>query len=256
MGECSLGTDTSNAVSCVSPTSQTTAVVAMVKACGTDEWYVGARTPVFGNTIAVTDTGGSDNTYPFRSDFSWQTMNKIVYLSVVGATTETRQMRVSVFARESTAPESEHALVAFMDPRANYFDRLDYYGSAKNTSIYPVASTTEWNAVDVMLSYDDSSIYIFFSYTFDFIGKCSIPSGSVQQKIPAASCSYLSPKQFVPTATDAGISGTSFTYKGCTRMIPMHYMACLYDLQGARSILYSVDELRGQWSFIMHVLCQ
>ena len=245
MGECSLGTDTSNAVSCVSPTSQTTAVVSFGKTCGTNEWYVGTRTPVFGNTIAVTDTGGSDDTYPFRSDFSWQTMNKIAYLSVVGTTISTRQMKVSVFARESTAPESEHTLVGFMDPRANYFDRLDYYGSAKNTSIYPVASiVNDWNAVDVMLSYDDSSIYIFFSYTFDFIGKCRIPSGFTQQPIPAASCSYLSTKQFVPTATDAGISGTSFTYKGCTRMIPMHYLACLYDLQGAGSILYGVDELR------------
>ncbi len=27
-------------------------------------------------------------------------------------------------------------------------------------------------------------------------------------------------------------------------MTPMHYLACLYDLQGARSMLYTVDELR------------
>ena len=61
-----------------------------------------------------------------------------------------------------------------MSPRATYFQRLDYYGAQRSDASYPVASSTDWNAVDVMLSYDEMSIYIFFSYVFDFIASCQV----------------------------------------------------------------------------------
>ncbi len=247
VGECALGTDASDAVSCVSPPSSSS--FAGGRPCGNNEWYVGTRTPMFAGSIAVSDSAASspaDTSTPFRSDFSWQTMNKVVYLSAVGSTAETRQTRISLYSRASQLEAGEHSLLAVMNPRENYFERLDYYGSSKNTSIYPVASTTDWNAVDVMLSYDERSIYIFFSYTFDFIGKCAVPQDGAPQyaSIPSSACSYLSRKDFTPTALDTGVTGTSFTYRGCVRMVPMHYLACLYDLQGARSIMYAVDELR------------
>ena len=73
-----------------------------------------------------------------------------------------------------------------MSPRANYYQRLDYYGSSKNLSLYPMASTTDWNAMHVMLSYDERSIYVFFSHTFDFIGKCSLGSPNITDVAPIA----------------------------------------------------------------------
>lgn len=107
-----------------------------------------------------------------------------------------------------------------------------------------------------MLSYDERSIYVFFSYTFDFIGKCSLGgspnitdvaanSSVPAYTIPASECTYLSPKAFVPaSASDAGITGAPFTLKGCVRMTPTHYLACLYDMRGAKAMLYAVDKHR------------
>ena len=205
---------------------------------------------------AVQDTG--DDTYviqPFKSDFSVPSMDKMVFLSVVGVSSETKQTWISVFLRKSDGTDDRHRLRAVMSPRANYYERLDYYGSSKNLSLYPMASTTDWNAIDVMLSYDERSIYVFFSYTFDFIGKCSLVSPNITNvaadstappyTIPASECTYLSPKAFAPASvSDAGITGASFTLKGCVRMTPMHFLACLYDMQGAKAMLYAVDERR------------
>ena len=53
-----------------------------------------------------------------------------------------------------------------MSQHANNYQRLGYYGSSKNLSLYLMVSTTNWNAVDLMLLYDKSSIYVFFSYAF------------------------------------------------------------------------------------------
>ena len=121
-----------------------------------------------------------------------------------------------------------------------------------------MASTTDWNAIDIMLLYDKHSIYMFCLYTFDFIGKCSLGSPNITDiaadsrawayTIPALECTYLSPKAFVPTSvSDAGITGALFTLKGCVRMMPTHFLACLYDMQGAKAMLYAVDERRDSW---------
>jgi hypothetical protein len=266
VGSCDSGFDTIDAVSCVpafwgwgyyyrrglesrrqSTTSTTVATAG--GACGENEWYVGARTPMYTSAPAQDLINpGPSPLYPFKSDFSPRTFNTIVYLGVVGTTADTRQTTVSVYTRASAS--TRHYALATFKPRANYFERLDYYGSQRDQPLlYPMASTTDWNAVDVMLSHDEASVYVFFSYTFDFIGKCSLSSAlsssTLPYSVPAAECTYLSTKSFVPTSLDAGVTGSTFTFKGCTRMHPLPFLACLYDLQSARSLLYVVDETTG-----------
>ncbi len=266
IGTCSISSSTplaaSNAVSCVASTP--TSIFVAGKPCSINEWYVGTRTQMFKPAAVLQDTGTDqgDGTigagaHPFKSDFSLYTADKIVYLGLVGSTSITRQTWISIFTRAGSsasqqASSEKHALRAVMSPRANYFQRLDYYGASKNASIYPMASSGDWNANDVMLSYDEKSIYIFFSYTFDFIGKCRIDqvnttgaSSSAPYLIPPSDCSYLSPKVFSSTGIYVGVTGMSFFFKGCTQMFPMHYIACLYDIQGNKPILYVVDELRS-----------
>jgi len=262
VGECTTGADKVDAVSCVQSTS-----IMGLQPCRSNEWYVGTRTPMFKAAASVQTELLSGRVVPsglaaddsdiFKSDFSYTDMDKMVFLSLVGSSTESRQTWITLFTREARASSwevpADHRLRAVMSPRVNYFQRLDYYGSSKNVSIYPVASTTDWNAVDVMLSHDGGSLYIFFSYTYDFIAKCSISNQNITStadahakayNIPSSECTYLSPKTFVPGPLDYSVTGTTFTYRGCTRMHPMPFLACLYDLQGSRSILYAVDEAR------------
>ena len=250
VGACASGTDTQDAVACVEAGSATTLDVGGVGgSCAANEWYVGQRTPVMPGAKAPA-AGVSSSTDILKSDFSPWNMSNIVYLSIVGSTADTKQTWISVFSRggSSSSSGSSHSLVASMSPRATYFQRLDYYG-AQRSDAYPVASSTDWNAVDVMLSYDETSIYIFFSYVFDFIASCQIPPPPQNSTTTTfTNCSYLSPAVYSPSQfwADAGVTGATFTYKGCARMFPIPFIACLYDVTGARSMLYAVDERTGQ----------
>ena len=88
MGECGTGPDAVDVVSCVQATP--TSIFAAGRQCAANEWYVGTRTAVFAGAT-VRDTG--DDTYAiqqFKSDFFVLSMDKIVFLSVVGATSESR----------------------------------------------------------------------------------------------------------------------------------------------------------------------
>ena len=87
-----------------------------------------------------------------------------------------------------------------MSLRAAYFQRLDYYG-AQRSNAYPVANSTDWNAVNVMLSYDETNIYIFFSYVFDFIASCQIPPRTTNTTATNSftNCSYLSQAVYSPS---------------------------------------------------------
>lgn len=269
VGECSTGLDTVDAVACVPAKNLVTGSPATpIEAggmCGPNEWYSGTRAPMFVGTAAALDSvsaeeGAGTSFLPFRSDFSSRTMDTIAYLGVQGTSTNTRQTVVSVFVRNGSSP---HLLLATFRPRQNYFDRLDYYGEAKGLfPEYPVAATSDWNAVDVMLSHDDRSVYVFFSLAYDFIGKCkldrvlqalaakrmnaSLPAVSLPYAVPAAECTHLSPVTY-DTAQESSDSGgsSSLVFRGCTRMFPALYIACLYDLNGAKSLLYAVSETDG-----------
>jgi hypothetical protein len=298
VGECKTGYDTVDAVQCVpaswdafffsfggrragaaspvdSSSSSSAASVVTTPAtaggaCGENEWYVGTRTPMFPSAAMVQDTVGVSDSQsalllPFKSDFSPRTMDTIVFLGVVGSSggEDPRDTAVHVFTR--AAASARHYHLATLRPWTNYYSRLDVRGSERSdpavSSTYPMAGLTIWNAVDVMLSHDELSVYVFFSYTFDFIGKCSLSealrvagAGATNYSLPhtvqAGECSVLSPRAF-PSATapsspfnDAGVTSTGFTLKGCTRLHPMPYIACLYDVQGSRPVLYGVDEVR------------
>lgn len=242
VGSCASGTDTSDAVSCVGASAAGSVLpkIGVGAACGANEWYSGQRTPVMPGAKAP-------STDILQSDFSPWSMNRIVYLSIVGSTSETRQTWITVFARNGSSSNKYHSLLASMGPRPTYFQRLDYYGSQRSDAAYPVASSTEWNAVDVMLSYDEESIYIFFSHVFDFIASCQLPALPQQNSTAATTitnCSYLSPAVYNPSQfwADAGVTGSTFIYRGCVRMFPIPFLACLYDVAGARSVMYAVDE--------------
>ena len=121
-----------------------TSIFAAGKPCAANKWYLGTRTPMF-TGATVQDTG--DDTYviqPFKSDFSVPSMDKMVFLSVVGASSERGS---ACFFRKSDSTDDRHRLSAVMSPRANYYQRLNYYGSSKYLSLYPMASTTDWNAL-------------------------------------------------------------------------------------------------------------
>lgn len=84
-----------------------------------------------------------------------------------------------------------------------------------------MASSAEWNAVDVMFSFDESRIYIFFSHTFDFIGMCSIEkalqnasNSSSTVSIAQSSCGSLSPQVYTPMSSEEmAVTGSTFLYK-------------------------------------------
>jgi len=281
VGECATGLDTVDAVSCVPAINPSTglATSSLIAGgrCGTNEWYSGGRFPVFVGTAPALDTETLlSSTLPYKSDFSARTMDTVAYLGVIGASASsaTRQTIVSVYVRLPSRSQ-DHFLLATFRPRENYFERLDYYGSnrALNNPNYPMASTSEWNAVDVMLSHDDQSVYVFFSNTYDYIAKCSLanalriitapPSSAnastnnnnnnntLPYKVPASECLYLSPRVYYSDDSAAEgsstlVDGTSFVLKGCTRLIPGRQIACLYDVGGAKSLLYAVNELSGR----------
>lgn len=271
VGECSTGLDTVDAVACVPAnhpeTGRPATPIEAGGVCGENEWYSGTRTPLFAGTAAAMDSisvqeAAASDFLPFRSDFSQGTMDAIAYLGVQGTTIDTRQIVVSVFMRGvQSNNSSSHVLLATFRPRQNYFDRLDNNGEAKGYyEEYPTAGFNLWNAVDVMLSHDDTSVYVFFSYTYDFIGKCklnrvlqalqakrmnaSLPSVALPYAVPAAECTYLSPITY-DKSQDPNPTGSGFTFRGCTRMFPTLYIACLYDLNGAKSLLYAVSETDG-----------
>jgi hypothetical protein len=267
VGECKTGLDKVDAVACVpafqaSARRQEITVPTAGRSCGANEWYVGSRTPMYAGAAAQDIMSVADTTYPFKSDFSPHTFNTVAFLGVVGGSTaDTRRTVVSVFYRKPG--ERRHYALANILPQTNYFGRLDSRGSLAGKDVnYPVASTTTWNAVDVMLSHDETSVYVFFSYTFDFIAKCSLGSALVQAskvgagdnssgllpyQVPESECTYLSPKAFATATIDGQrVTGTSFTYKGCTRMHPMPYLACLYDALSTRLFLYAVEEATGR----------
>ena len=86
VGECGISADGVDAGSYVKATP--TSIFAAGKPCAANEWYLGTRTPIF-TGATVQDTG--DDTYviqPFKSDFSVPSMDKMVFLSVVGASSE------------------------------------------------------------------------------------------------------------------------------------------------------------------------
>ena len=218
--------------------------------CGANEWYVGTRTPMFIGAVARdAAVPGSDafGLAPFKSDFSPRTFDTIVYLG----TEPSGSSLVSVFARAS--PGGVHHLLTLIRPWENFYDRLDARGGAAGRDpMFPISTTTAWNAVDVMLSHNETSVYVFFSYTYDFIGMCSLQGAlahrqNASSQLPHATtpndCTYLSPRTIFPTRDTPSIA--SVTLKGCTRMHPFPHLACLYDLDSSKAVLYAVDELTG-----------
>ena len=77
-----------------------TRIFAAGKPCTANKWYVGTRMPMFAGAT-LQDTG--DDTYViqlFKSDFSVPSMDKMVFVSVVGASSKSRQTWISVFFSE------------------------------------------------------------------------------------------------------------------------------------------------------------
>lgn len=277
IGECKTGMDTFDAVTCV-PASyayyqwgwrrqQQQAESTTFGTCGANEWYVGTRTPMFSaaaarDSLTVRDEGGSSVltspffTTPFKSDFSPRTFNTIAYLGVEGG-----NALISVFSRARTT--ARHSPIAIIRPRENFYNWLDVRGNSagQDGSPFPIAIDSSWNAIDVMLSHNDTSVYVFFSRTYDFIAQCSLEKAlehaanqsaiiaaaadeqpqHIPYEVPASECSYFSARSIFYTS--------SVELKGCTRMFPWPSLACLYETgtspTGSRSVLYAVDETTG-----------
>ena len=184
MGSCSSGTDLQDAVQCISSSSP------VGLPCAANEWLSASLSEYAISTEAVgsplDDGTPSDSMDFFKSDFVMEESGvvKAVYLGSVKASDSKRSIVKIV---QGTT------LIGFALPRDVYYSRLDSRGIDKTPNgPYPTASFSYWDALDVMFSWDASSIYIFFSWTYDFIAKCNVQPGA----IGSASCSYLSTVQF------------------------------------------------------------
>ncbi len=84
------------------------------------------------------------------------------------------------------------------------------------------------------------SIYIFFSYTYDFIAKCTLEAAAAAE-LPASSCTYLSTVQFASLSTTS-----TFTYLGCASSPPGGPgLACSYEASGSYTVVMLVNESTG-----------
>ena len=229
VGSCSSGADAQDAVQCVlssTPVSQ---------ACAANEWFVGSMTPTFSaSNASAYDTGNHQNVlHPFRSDISLDA-SRIVYLGSAGATEAVRQTVAKV------VDAGTGNVLSYVYPRVAFFNRLDVSGSQKNASLYPTAALLIWNATDVMFSHDASYIYLFFSYTYDFIARCKVLAGESMMMQPS-DCSQLS-------VATISTSTSMVTFKGCTHLRGLSagpYMACIYDLEATQTALHLVGESDG-----------
>lgn len=194
--------------------------------CAANEWLVGSLSNTLQRAnMSTVDTGNPLNyQHPFRSDIVGDT---VAYLGSAGDSEAVRQTVVRVINSTSGA------LINFVYPRVAFFNRLDFYGSQKDASLYPVASALIWNATDVMLSYDASSIYIFFSYTYDFIAKCRL--NSLGRELQPSDCS--APLSTAQHTSSAGI----MILKGCVRIFSTA-LACVYDVGTTDTYVYLVSE--------------
>lgn len=232
MGWCATGADTQDAVQCAYSATPVGA------ACGVDEWLAGTLTPAFSETNASQyDTGTPRNPlHPFRSDVSADA-SKVVYLASSGSSDVLRQTVVKV------ALIGSGHVANYVYPRAAFFNRLDVSGSQHNASTYPVATLLDWNAVDVMFSYDSTHIYLFFSHTYDFIARCRLSPLGSGSELQSSDCAHLSP---------ASLTDRTTVFRGCVRLqhVPAtgtgaQHMACLYEVGSGESRLLLVDEVSG-----------
>lgn len=228
VGDCSSGRDTQDAVQCVRSLST------VGQACGKDEWLVKRLTPAFSLANASGyDTGVAlDMLHPFRGDVFGE---KVAVLASVEASSNGK-------GRQAVIRVVDDNKVLY--PRAAFFDRLDVSGSQRNgSSAYPTAFLAEWDAIDVMFSYDARSIYVVFNCTYDFIGKCNLVGSSDKNEIRSSDCSSLSTMASSPPVYN---QNPWTTYKGCVRIFG-RMLACLYDVSSlaspARFVFF--DEVTG-----------
>ena len=172
------------------------------------------------------DSGEPSNAlHLFKSDLSADGL-LAAYLISVGSQLQPAVKVVSVSSR----PVLQGTTIF---PKTMYFSKIDSTGSERGlsnvSSVYPEARSSSWNVVDVMLSSDKASVYIFFSYVYDFIGKCSF----------SGVCNYLSTVQFNSTATVS-----TFILRGCTRTDP-GFLACSYEAAYSYAVVMTVREADG-----------
>lgn len=231
MGSCSSGTDLQDAVQCISSSSP------VGLPCAANEWLSASLSEYAISTEAVgsplDDGTPSDSMDFFKSDFvmeeSGSGIIKAVYLGSVKASDSKRSIVKIVHGS---------TLIGFVLPRDAYYSRLDSRGVDKTQNgPYPTASFSYWDALDVMFSWDTSSIYIFFSWTYDFIAKCNVQPGA----IGSASCSYLSTVQFNGTANTP-----FFSYVGCTKTTAsLKSLICAYSAANSYAVVFHVSETDG-----------
>jgi hypothetical protein len=233
VGSCSTGTDNRDAVQCTLSTTP------IGMPCAANEWLSSSLSEEavlkelpLTSTLQIFDTGTPSSTsHAFRSDVQGEWS---VYLGTTGSTT--RQTIIKVLRNNGMT------LSNYMYPKTVYYSRIDTSGSDKVfMGPYPTAYRTFWDATDVMLSSDRLSIYIFFSYTYDFIAKCTLADQQMMEITSASSsCTYLSTVQFASLATTS-----TFTYLGCTHLYQNKTMACSYEASGSYTVIMLVDETTG-----------
>ena len=154
-----------------------------------------------------------DLMHPFRSDISADGSKVVVLGSVASLQQGKRQMVVKVFSA------ADGRVVQYVFPRTALFNRLDVSGSQRGNvsgAEYPAAFLLEWDAVDVVLSADATSIFIIFNCTYDFVARCS---GNAEELGSADCHAYGGPIQLKSATT---------VYKGCV-VAGNQQLACLYE---------------------------
>lgn len=235
VGSCDTGTDVQDAVQCRYSSTP------LLQSCAANEWFAGTLTPtLLASNASSYDTGSPQNLlHPFRSDISLDA-SMVVYLGSAGSNDAVRQTIVKV------VHQSTGKVLSYVYPRLAFFNRLDVSGSQKNASLYPVASLLIWNATDVMFSHDASYIYLFFSFTYDFIARCKVLDPGAEAAaimMQPSDCSHLSVATISPSVS-------STTFKGCTHLrslasSSLPYMACIYDVEEKQTVLHLVSETNG-----------
>lgn len=243
VGTCSSGLDVQNAVQC---TYSTTPVGQL---CAANEWLSMSLSEdnVFTDDVGgPVDTGEAANSlHAFRSDIA-PDGSTAVFLGSVSAPLLGTGGRQTVVRVVANLPKFR--LASYMFPRDAYFSRLDASGSLRGFP-YPTAKFPTWDATDVMIASDKQSLYLFFSWTYDFIGKCMIPASATGQaealQIQSSSCTFLSTVQFNGTAT-----ATNFVLMGCTAASAGNIL-CAYDAAGTYAVVMVVEEAGGKKTEIL-----
>lgn len=224
IGTCN-STDTYDVVQC------TYSATPVAQACAADEWLAGTLTTTFQEcNMSAADSGTPSNLqHPFRSDVA-PDGTRMVFLGSSGSGSE-RQVLVLI------TEVGTGKVVNYVFPRVAYYNRIDAYGSQKDaSSAYPIATLLTWSATDAMLSYDGRSVYLFFSDTFDFIGRCALTEGG--RELQASDCGVLSPAAL----SYASLGNNNYlVHKGCVRTVS-RTLICLYDAKGTDTYLFAVDE--------------